>query len=648
MGRPYDAEIERLPATFEWSVSVPNEALERLVEALRHRPLYVVGSGGSLSVATAAAWLHEAFAGAGARAITPLDAIRTRRTWRDSGALLISAGGSNSDICAAALELQKAEPRVLAALTGRLGSPLAKIVSRRLGAIVVTYSAPGGKDGYVATNSLLASVVLLARAYGSPSVARGSCLPADLATLMGRPLSKVAADVGRRTEDIWARPTVLALHGAASAPAAIDFESKCSETGLVNVLLADFRHFAHGRHLWLARRAADSAVIAFATPEDAALARRTLEILPRSVPRHTVELRHDGAAGLIEGIIHTLIMVQAAGRCLGVDPGRPHVPSFGRKLYRLGGLRQARAASRARKLPDERMPAPVARKMAAAGDADHLDARQGWDAHHANALQHLRTACYRALVLDYDGTLCSEEDRHRGLSPGIGTHLRRLVRSGLTLGIATGRGDSAWDALHQELPRSALGQVIVGYYNGAVCLPLSSSPSGLGDGEADPNLSRIAEEMDACSWLKDRAEIRTRQRQIRLSPRHGQTVDRLWRDVTQLVASRGAMPLEVLRSDHSVDVLASGVKKTNVIDAIARQLRSEPIAATLRIGDHGQWPGNDYLLLDSCDGLSVWDVSAHPRHCWNLTPSGVIGIEATTYYLSRLHAARGCARLVGL
>ena len=62
-------------------------------------------------------------------------------------------------------------------------------------------------------------------------------------------------------------------HRAESA--AFDLESKLVEAGLVSVLLADYRNFAHGRHHWLAKNP-DSAVVALASKEETLLAERTL------------------------------------------------------------------------------------------------------------------------------------------------------------------------------------------------------------------------------------------------------------------------------------------------------------------------------------------------------------------------------------
>src|SRR5476651_652935 len=59
-----------------------------------------------------------------------------------------------------------------------------------------------------------------------------------------------------------AMQTIVVLHGPSTLPAAVDVESKFTEAALGSVQVADFRHFAHGRHHWIAKRGRESAVLA--------------------------------------------------------------------------------------------------------------------------------------------------------------------------------------------------------------------------------------------------------------------------------------------------------------------------------------------------------------------------------------------------
>ena len=81
-----------------------------------------------------------------------------------------------------------------------------------------------------------------------------------------------------------------------------------------------------------------------------------------------------------------------------------------------------------------------------------------------------------------------------------------------------------------------------------------------------------------------------------------------------------------------MDVLAGGVSKRSLMHEIRRSLRED--CKVLSIGDKGQWPGNDFELLDTPYSLSVDEVSADPESCWNLAPPGHRGVQALLDYLS--------------
>ncbi|MGH7947879.1 MAG: sucrose-6-phosphate hydrolase, partial [Candidatus Binataceae bacterium] len=74
---------------------------------------------------------------------------------------LLSAGGKNVDILAAFRALVAREPRQLGILCGRSNSPLADAARDHGFTDLLLHEPPAGKDGFLATNSLLAFVTLL-------------------------------------------------------------------------------------------------------------------------------------------------------------------------------------------------------------------------------------------------------------------------------------------------------------------------------------------------------------------------------------------------------------------------------------------------------------------------------------------------------
>jgi hypothetical protein len=84
-----------------------------------------------------------------------------------------------------------------------------------------------------------------------------------------------------------------------------------------------------------------------------------------------------------------------------------------------------------------------------------------------------------------------------------------------------------------------------------------------------------------------------------------------------------------------VDVVLGGFGKSMVVEAV-RCLAETPDGPVVRIGDKGRWPGNDVDLLSDPLGLSVDEVSEDLETCWNFAPAGVLGPQATLYYMDRL------------
>ena len=106
MARPYAGEMSRLGETFVWAANADLEPMRKAVRTAGLSPLRAIGSGGSLTAAHALAGLHQRLTGRLAAVATPLEAAgepldSSVATW------LLSAGGSNVDIVAAARALMR-------------------------------------------------------------------------------------------------------------------------------------------------------------------------------------------------------------------------------------------------------------------------------------------------------------------------------------------------------------------------------------------------------------------------------------------------------------------------------------------------------------------------------------------------------------
>ena len=333
MGRRYGKELTRLPETFEWAAKADLEPLRHAVRAAGVGPLYAIGSGGSLTGAHALAYLHQRFTDTVATVATPLEAADT--THLDTATWLLSAGGSNVDIMAAAQNLILKEPRQLSVLCGRRSSPLAELCRRHPFVDLLLYSPPAGRDGFLATNSLFGFIALIARTYATEF---GALTDWQESITSLQPLLHDSALVEAwrtETESILERPTILVLYGPHTHIGAIDLESKFTEAALGHVKIADYRNFAHGRHHWLAKRRDTSAVLAFITDSERRLAERTLDLIPNDVPKAKINLEGGLCSTGLASVLAALWITEWAGHHVGIDPGRPGVPVFGRRLYHL-------------------------------------------------------------------------------------------------------------------------------------------------------------------------------------------------------------------------------------------------------------------------------------------------------------------------
>src|SRR5258708_4505345 len=117
-----------LGATYEWAMSAELDALREFSEQSRWRGLYAVGSGGSFSVATYAAFLQQR-RGAQGVAMTPLE-LAAAPGLRPYGIILYSAGGNNSDILRGFKLALKSEASPIAVLCQRPISKLTKLAAK--------------------------------------------------------------------------------------------------------------------------------------------------------------------------------------------------------------------------------------------------------------------------------------------------------------------------------------------------------------------------------------------------------------------------------------------------------------------------------------------------------------------------------------
>lgn len=575
-------------------------------ELLRGKTAFFVASGGASPAAELAAGLHTSVTGSTGMALSPLAFLETRTLPPESVLVILSARARHPDTALAANHARGRNiPVILVTqrnqedLTGALHA--AKVT-------VVTVPSIRAKDGFLATQSVIAMSTALIELYEQP-------LPKAYLPLPQPP--RIGTD-----------GPVLVLHARDGKPAATDIEIRFHELGLGSIEVADFRNFAHGRHVGLSRRQARMSILALTTPESKPLADRTLSLLPDDVRIHRIAATENGPAGALQLLGSAMGLPANAAREQQISPDSPSVPGFGRELYHLP-FRSLYPAPRER---------AVARKLASLTASPSpqiqgavLQAYQEWRTW-------TREQTIRALVLDYDGTLVSTSGRFAKPRSDLREKLITLMEAGLLLGFATGRGDSLIDALRQWVPPSLQPQILLGLHNGAW-------ESRLDVPADEPTLSAewIPQLMDALGpLLRTQAfDVRVGSTQLSLWPLGiGASLDQVRGAVMSVIEATG-ITARVASSGHSVDVIDIQHGKGKFFR------RFEGVYGTaVAVGDQGNVGGNDFSLLAATRlSVSVDRCSPDLDRCWNIAREGKSGPEALLEVLNLIRSSSKGFRL---
>ncbi len=605
MGKPYSRELNQIPTTIQWALEQDVTQLrDTLLREFVSRNLITVGSGGSLVAAAYASLLHETATGRMARPVTPLEAI-TRPNTRNTAVLLLSARGTNADIRQAARILPALGYDSVSAISTTKGSPLGRILAN-YGATLHEFPVPSGRDGFLATNSLIATLILLYQAVMMTGSACGqdNSLATSRSSLLGAQTALV-------------QPNVVVLAQGWATPAAMDLEIRFAEAALANVTVTDPRNFAHGRHNWFSFHAKHTGVVSLETLDSRREVERTLSYLPECIDVLRVKSSREGPMATIELVATVMELAGSVAEMRDMDPGRPAVSDFGRRLYRAGSVRRVEAKESY----------PIAKKRAALFQAHGLD-RVDLATALRNFINRLDCTMFTGLAVDYDGTLCARDRRFEPLDKDIQAELNRLLGESVILGVASGRGGSVHKQLRDSLHKKYWDRVVVGLYNGAKIVRLSD--------ELEEPAAEIPHLLDA---VRSRLQPLTvmlglnmvmRPYQVSLRTNNGIDPYELRTVTIEHLAEIDGV--STVASSHSVDILPTGTSKTAVVDALDK----EHPGSVLRIGDQGSVGGNDFELLSAGLSVSVDRVSSSLETCWNLGGSGLYGQRLTLKYLRAL------------
>lgn len=600
----YLAQLGLLEETYAQTRASDISPIAAALDAMRRRQGIYVGSGGARAVAQLAAELHERQTRTLARAATPLEVITSPPLF-DAALMLFTASGRHPDASATVEAARRTQSRPIFVVTHRTRDDLPDAISGP-DIEVVTLPSVVEKEGFLATNSVLAMATAVVA--GS-----GSRLPVRLPHLRGN---------GTRV----LRENAVILYGPGGLGVATDLETRLAETGLSSAQVTDYRNFAHGRHTGVARRLDRTTIVALITPELSDLADQTLRVLPTNADVIRVESRLEWPLNVLDLLVASMKILAATAEEADLDPSRPAVPAFGRRLYHLSSRRYVRPQAD-----------PIERKMIAARAQPSQRVRRRFEEALDLWSAAVRETRFNGLVLDYDGTVCTTAGRFELPDAHVRALLLRLLEHGIVIGFATGRGGSLHRDLRQWVPSRYWDQVELGLYNGGLGLSLAETVTA--STEQNPLIAEVARRLRAVpvsSLL--RLEQREHQLSIELNEGGGVSTDVVVGAVLEVLAWSPPLDVKVVASAHSVDVIPAESAKSVTLGRVAARSGGDVLA----VGDQGQLGGNDFeLLAGTASSLSVDRVSGDPTRCWNLDQRGESGPELLQRYLGSLRPMRG-------
>ena len=624
MGRPYQIDLNGLIKTAEWADDVDVASLAESIRHKGHYPLIAVGSGGSKSVASLSALLHRRYTGLSAVDTTPL--LVAEWNLQGQAVQIFTASGGNPDVLGCFSRIMTKEPESVSVISSASISPLATSAKEFWYTEYFGFDGPIKGEGFVATNSILAQAIVMTRAYER---AFGVATPAISDYMKGQEIAQKLSLLEQTIRDIGPRRHALVLFGEYGQPAATDLESKFSEVGLASVQLADYRNFAHGRHNWIDKHPDETVVISIEVGQDSRLASRTLRHLSGEVPIVRIAIEEPGPIGSLLAMYAVIQLTGVYGQLRHLDPGKPGVPPYGSRLYRLNAWSSRDSVN---SIPEIAVARKAQTSIALLRQSGGFE---GWMSHFWSFLENLENAEYTGLAIDYDGTICDRRERFVGVTAPIREALVSTIEQGVQVTVITGRGRSVGVSLRDAIPKRCWKNVRVAYYNGSELHPLDF------DGVLEDSLVKNP----ILEMLKARIEkhpslnsltIEIRRNQLSIATSVYMAPVAIQRTVADMLAVESIENMRVVTSAHSVDVLLPVASK------LAPVMERDSEINFLCIGDSGEWPGNDFELLSRPGSLSCHRTSRLPDRCWHISPAGWRNSQATLHYLASLrHSSSG-------
>ena len=622
----FSAKLDYSLRTIELVLANGAPSLSIAISGGLAKTVIAVGSGGSAISAEYLGVCRATLGAAPTLVQTPMKFALADGGLADTDVFLFSAGGNNPDILAAWHSAVARGARAVHVVTNNATGRLAQVLGDLRRATVHIVPTADIKDGFLATHSLVGTIgsLLIASdvaAHGVPTASQGQEFRCAAERI-------IAADSRRAMAECFASvtstDTILLLEDPRLSAVGLLIETSVWETALCGIQRTDHRNFAHGRHVWLQRRPREAIIVSLVGPESIGIWKTIESSLPDDVRRFCFDVKNCGRLENAVGILRALTIVEALGKATGIDPAKPGVGPFAGEIYDSTALLEV----------VKLLPPAVRHKRAAMSKADLPDAGSLALIDSFDALkERLRTATFRGLVLDYDGTIVTSAGRFHPPEKVVLTELERLLAGGMRVAIATGRGGSAGENLRDSLPPRFHSEVLIGYYNGGdtrmLDVDIRKSP-----------LPNAAEIVEVSNWLDQNSHLVFPDAKIRKSPVQITIELSGIRDISEFQREfetrfRDMPSVRIARSAHTIDICLVSACKTNVFRQLSENAKIAP-EEILCVGDSGDALGNDYALLGMPFGVSVDQVCCRSETGWALFGGTIKGPEALLRILKAL------------
>jgi hypothetical protein len=340
MTRVFSDKLDAMSGTLDAVFQADHTNLARMLSQCAGVPVYAVGSGGSVVVAELLSQCRSQLGHSMTSCITPMAYVLGAAD-EAAGSWFFSASGDNQDI-QGAFEAGLRSPRDrLFVLTNSVNGALASL-ARDNGAFLNVSPVADPKDGFLATHSAISGVLALVLA--SDQLSGHHDRPGRLDRLRGNVMrwlaSKARLDLQEELQGVLDFDTLVILHDPQLSAGATLIETSAWEAGLCSVQRTDFRNFAHGRHVWLDKHPKRTLVLSLITEHSGPTWNMTDTLLPDSVARKAFSFGRAGRAAQLEAVAFGLAFIEALGVSKSIDPGKPGVADFGRKMFDDASLRE--------------------------------------------------------------------------------------------------------------------------------------------------------------------------------------------------------------------------------------------------------------------------------------------------------------------